>query len=63
MALADKCAHPACECTVTKGGRFGKFCSEHCKEASSLTELRCHCHHEECETKSRSASQPAAPLQ
>jgi hypothetical protein len=48
MDSAEKCPHPACECLVPKGGRFGKYCSEHCKEAASLTELRCHCHHPEC---------------
>ena len=48
MPSGEKCAHAACECIVEKGGRFGRFCSEHCKEAASLTELRCHCHHPEC---------------
>ena len=60
MTVAEKCAHPACECLVSKGGRFGKFCSEHCKEAATLTELRCHCHHPECAAGSQSPSPPAA---
>ena len=29
MADAVKCAHPACECTVQKGGEWGKYCSEY----------------------------------
>ena len=45
---SQKCAHEACECIVEKGGRFGKYCSEHCKDAAGLTELRCHCQHPEC---------------
>jgi hypothetical protein len=58
---AEKCLHPACGCLVTKGGRFGKFCSEHCKEAATLTELRCHCHHPECsETRPIQDIPPAA---
>jgi hypothetical protein len=45
---ATMCAHPGCECTVPKGGPFGKYCSEHCKEARGITELRCQCQHAEC---------------
>lgn len=60
MTDAGKCGHPACECHVPKGGRFGKFCSEHCKEAATLTELRCHCHHPECESHGK-ASQATPP--
>jgi hypothetical protein len=43
-----KCAHPACNCTVTEKSEFGKYCSEHCKEAGKITELRCGCHHAGC---------------
>ena len=32
MAETAKCAHPACDCMVEKGGPHGKYCSEHCKE-------------------------------
>ena len=46
--MADKCAHPACECLVEKGGPFGRYCSEHCKHAGKITELRCECQHVEC---------------
>lgn len=44
----EKCAHPACECLVDKGGKFGKYCSEHCKHAGKITELRCDCQHPGC---------------
>lgn len=46
----NKCAHPACNCTVAKGGQFGKYCSEHCKEAGKITELHCDCKHPGCGT-------------
>lgn len=48
MADANKCAHPACSCTVAKGGEFGKYCSEHCKEKKDQIELRCYCGHPAC---------------
>jgi hypothetical protein len=48
MADANKCAHPACECLVEKAGPFGKYCSDHCKEAAKITELRCTCQHAAC---------------
>jgi hypothetical protein len=48
MALA-KCAHPACNCTVQENGQYGKYCSEHCKEAKQITALRCECHHKGCD--------------
>jgi len=44
----NKCAHPACNCMVPKGGQFGKYCSEHCKEAGDITELHCDCKHPGC---------------
>ena len=53
MADANKCAHPACECIVEKGGPYGKYCSEHCKEARGITELRCQCQHAECREGAR----------
>ena len=40
------------ECRVVKGGPFGKYCSEHCKHAGQLSELRCYCQHPECRTAS-----------
>jgi len=48
MPDSTKCAHPACECQVPKDSKYGKYCSEHCKEAGRLTELRCGCQHPEC---------------
>jgi hypothetical protein len=44
----EKCAHPACSCTVQEHGEFGKYCSEHCKKAGNIVELRCGCHHQGC---------------
>jgi hypothetical protein len=48
MADTNKCAHPACNCIVTKGGEYGKYCSEHCKQKGQSTELRCDCQHPAC---------------
>jgi hypothetical protein len=48
MANGEKCAHPACGCTVPKGGQYGKYCSEHCKEKGQTIELHCDCQHREC---------------
>ena len=44
----EKCAHPACLCMVDKKGEYGKYCSDHCKKAGDVTELRCGCMHPEC---------------
>ena len=43
MNETTKCAHPACNCVVAKGGAWGKYCSEHCKEKGQSVELRCDC--------------------
>ncbi len=43
-----KCAHPSCTCLVPKGGPYGKYCSEVCKQKAQTTELRCDCQHAEC---------------
>ena len=43
-----KCAHPACNCTVEPKGPFGKYCSDHCKQAGDKIELRCDCQHPAC---------------
>jgi hypothetical protein len=48
MAEPAKCAHPVCQCMVSPGGSFGKYCSEHCKQAGDKTELHCDCHHQGC---------------
>jgi hypothetical protein len=49
MAEAAKCAHPGCDCTVLPKSPFGKYCSEHCKDAHDMTELRCGCQHAACQ--------------
>jgi hypothetical protein len=44
-----KCAHPPCKCLVSKDSKYGKYCSEHCKETSDdIVELRCDCPHPAC---------------
>jgi hypothetical protein len=48
MADSNKCAHPSCNCVVAKGGEFGKYCSDHCKQAGNKVELRCDCPHVAC---------------
>jgi hypothetical protein len=48
MNQPQQCAHPGCSCTVPVNGEFGKYCSEHCKDAKSMTELRCCCRHSGC---------------
>ncbi len=48
MADAKKCAHPSCQCVVSKDSPYGKYCSQHCKESGQRTELRCGCQHAEC---------------
>jgi hypothetical protein len=48
MAGQMKCAHPACQCTVEPKGRFGKYCSDHCRQAGDKIELRCDCQHPPC---------------
>ena len=45
---SNKCAHPACGCTVQKGGPYGDYCSEHCREAKDVAEIRCDCKHPGC---------------
>jgi len=48
MAKSQQCAHPGCSCTVEASSEFGKYCSEHCKDAKGMTELRCGCNHPGC---------------
>jgi hypothetical protein len=48
MANSVKCANAACNCSIDKGGEWGKYCSEHCKQVGSKTELRCDCGHSTC---------------
>jgi hypothetical protein len=46
--MSKKCAHPACKCVIADDGPYGPYCSEHCKEAGDITELRCDCKHRAC---------------
>lgn len=48
MAKAKQCAHASCNCLVEPEGNFGKYCSEHCKQAGDKIELRCDCQHQPC---------------
>lgn len=48
MSDTTKCAHPACKCSVSKDGAYGKYCSEHCREAADEIELKCDCKHPAC---------------
>jgi citrate lyase beta subunit len=48
IAEPQKCVHPSCECRVVRDGPHWPHCSEHCKEAADMTELRCDCQHPEC---------------
>jgi hypothetical protein len=51
MARVEKCAHPSCKCTVADGGAYGKYCSEHCREAADTVELTCDCKHAACQAQ------------
>ena len=42
----NQCAHPNCDCLVTKDE---KYCSPHC-EAAPETEVMCGCGHPACQT-------------
>jgi hypothetical protein len=33
---------------VSKGGEFGKYCSQSCREKGDQIELRCDCRHPGC---------------
>jgi len=37
---------------VAKGGEWGKYCSEVCKQQGDHTELRCQCRHPACQWRS-----------
>ncbi len=41
----QKCAHPACSCSVADGK---KYCSPVCEDAKGMTELTCQCEHGNC---------------
>ena len=49
MSDKTKCAHKPCTCSIKEAGQYGKYCSEHCKEAAdAVTEVFCDCHHPGC---------------
>jgi len=48
---------------VDKQGPFGKFCSDHCREAGTISALSCHCHHEGCGTATKPFSAVPEPPQ
>jgi hypothetical protein len=48
MANSQQCAHPGCTCVVPANGPYGKYCSEHCKKAKDIVELKCECLHADC---------------
>ncbi len=41
----DKCAHPACRCTVAEGKTY---CSQRCEDAKGQIEISCDCAHPGC---------------
>jgi len=41
----EKCAHPACQCTVDAKQ---KYCSESCHDAAGTLEISCNCGHAGC---------------
>lgn len=43
-----KCAHTGCNCDIPKEEPYGKYCSEHCREAADTVELTCDCKHPAC---------------
>ena len=47
-AESTTCAHPSCKCMLSADRPHGAYCSEHCREAGQVTELRCGCQHVEC---------------
>jgi hypothetical protein len=60
MREAAKCAHEACACTVPANSPFGKYCSDHCREAHRFTAFRCMCHHDACDQPTARDSGEAA---
>jgi hypothetical protein len=40
----QKCAHPICSCTVTKG----KYCSTQCEAMEKTPDIDCTCLHPDC---------------
>jgi len=40
-----KCAHPACQCTVSDDD---EYCSQQCEDAGDEVEISCDCGHPGC---------------
>jgi hypothetical protein len=43
----EKCAHPGCNCPVSKGG---KYCSDYCESIGKQSSIACECGHAGCGT-------------
>ncbi len=41
----EKCAHPACRCTVPDGK---EYCSQRCQDSKDEVEISCDCGHPGC---------------
>ena len=48
VTYPKKCAHKVCVCLVNKDSEFGDYCSQHCKDAGDMIELKCDCGHDAC---------------
>ncbi len=46
-AIGQKCEHPICSCTVTKG----KYCSTECEAMEKTPDIDCLCEHPGCKGK------------
>jgi len=44
LAIAEKCAHPACPCVTTSG----LYCSTECETMQKTPDIDCLCQHTEC---------------
>ena len=46
---AQRCAHPACKCSVTEGRRFcSEYCEQHSGKEDAQSKVMCGCGHPEC---------------
>ena len=46
--MAEKCAHPACQCKVRKNSVYGKYCSAVCQMKGTAASVDCECGHSDC---------------
>jgi hypothetical protein len=49
MTEIKKCAHPACDCTVSDKD---KYCTQYCEDAGDEVEISCDCGHTGCSLES-----------